>query len=300
MNNAHEKLWLFDQVEVGQDGITTEVTLTRENIAEYALVSQSEDDSSLSGTSVMPTMILSYAPLMRETIANKHGYTALEQSNTARRQTPFTKCEIRWFSQVSEGDILTATREVVHKYSRRGSNFVTFRVSAINQNGDRVGEYDYTCIFDYATKKQLRSKQKTSHRDRAVTQHIASLQFQETQDSMDRKDAYKLVGERGIGSNIHTDEKFAKSSIFGGTVNSGPATMAYVDQTLRKYFSASAFYEGGRLLMRAITPFRSGDTVRFDAMGNLESEKFDCKVIGRNQKMELVCLAEATLQNYLN
>ena len=94
MNNTHEKLWLFNEVEVGQDGIITEVRLTRENIAEYALVSQSEDAHSLAGTSVMPTMILSYAPLMREPIANKHGYTALDQSTTARRQTPFTKCEI--------------------------------------------------------------------------------------------------------------------------------------------------------------------------------------------------------------
>ncbi len=299
MNNTDEKLWLFNEVEVGQDGIITEVRLTRENIAEYALVSQSEDAHSLAGTSVMPTMILSYAPLMRETIANKHGYTALEQSTTARRQTPFTKCEIRWLSEVSEGDTLTATREVVQKYSRRGSNFVTFRVSAYNQNSDKVGEYDYTCIFDYSNQKPLRSSPKTSHRDHTIAQHLTSLEFHETQDSMNRKDAFKLIGERGIGSNIHTDEKFAKNSIFGGTVNSGPATMAYVDQTLGSYFSAPAFYDGGRLLMRAITPFRSGDTVRFDASGSQENEKFNCQVVGRNQKMELVCLAEATLQNCL-
>ena len=39
--------------------------------------------------------------------------------------------------------------------------------------------------------------------------------------------------------------------------------MSYVDQMLQQSFPLTAFYNGGSLLMRAITPFRSGDTVVF-------------------------------------
>jgi len=39
--------------------------------------------------------------------------------------------------------------------------------------------------------------------------------------------------------------------------------MSYVDQNLEMSFPISSFYAGGGLLMRAITPFRGGDTVTF-------------------------------------
>ena len=45
----------------------------------------------------MPTMVLSYAPLLREEIASANGYIAFEVSKTARSQTPFAKCEVRWY-----------------------------------------------------------------------------------------------------------------------------------------------------------------------------------------------------------
>ena len=101
-------------------------------------------------------------------------------------------------------------------------------------------------------------------------------------------------------SNIHTDEEFARQNIFGGTVNAGPATMSYVDQMLEQSFTLSAFYNGSSLLMRAITPFRSGDTVTFEGeiTGKREDEGkqiLECRVKGNNQRGELVCLADATI-----
>ena len=98
----------------------------------------------------MPTMVLAYAPLLREEIAEANGFIAQEQSKTARRQTPFAKCEIRWRKPVCDGDVITGTRGVLEKYERRGSRFVTFRVGGVNQRGETAVEYDYTCIFDYA------------------------------------------------------------------------------------------------------------------------------------------------------
>jgi len=97
-----------------------------------------------------------------------------------------------------------------------------------------------------------------------------------------------------------SDEEFARKNIFGGTVNAGPATMSYVDQMLGRSFPLQAFYEGGKLLMRALTPFRAGDRVTFQ--GEIAGKRVDgrrgvvdCQVKGMNQRGELVCLAEATL-----
>ena len=134
---------------------------------------------------------------------------------------------------------------------------------------------------------------------------MAELAVTESQAIINRRSAFRLAG-RPNESNIHTDEEFARRNIFGGTVNSGPATMSYVDQMLQRSFPPEAFYRGGRLLMRAITPFRSGDTVAFQgevtarhpaAPGDAApGGVIECRVRGVNWRGELVCMADATLR----
>ena len=128
---------------------------------------------------------------------------------------------------------------------------------------------------------------------------LAGLNITEGQEIINNRSAFRLAG-RPNESNIHTDEEFARQNIFGGTVNSGPATMSYVDQMLQLSFPPEAFYNGGKLLMRAITPFRSGDTVTFagEVTGRRrEGDRgiVECRVRGANQRGELVCLADAML-----
>ena len=124
-----ERLWNYDAVTPGQCGAETVVAITAENIAGYAGVALNDDPRyRATGASLaMPTMALAYAPLLREEVAEANGFIAQEQSKTARRQTPFAKCEIRWHKPVCEGDTITGTRGVLEKYERRGSRFVTFR-----------------------------------------------------------------------------------------------------------------------------------------------------------------------------
>ena len=319
MLEQQEKLWEFDAVEPGQSGASTTVGITTENIAEYARVSLNDSPTYRGGAGpAMPTMVLSYAPLLRDEIAEANGFVALEQSKTARRQTPFAKCEIRWSRPVNAGDTITGTSRVLEKYERRGSKFVTFRVEATNQEGRLVAEYDYSCIFEYA-KGQREAPASNSAEIPAATAEpqapasrrflafgdaveglaLPTLVITESQEVMNRKNDFRLAGRRNE-SNIHTDEEFAKQNIFGGTVNSGPATMSYVDQMLQLSFPPEAFYNGGMLLMRAITPFRSGDTVTFqgEVTGRRETgdrREVDCRVKGINQRGELVCLADATM-----
>ena len=328
MLEQREKLWDYDVVEPGQQGPPTVVNLTAEHISQYALVAQNphpqfRGPSGSPRLVAMPTMVLSYAPLMREDIAESNGFVALERSTTARRQTPFAKCEIRWSRPVVAGDTITATRRVLEKYERRGSKFVTFRIEASNQRGDEVAQYDYTCIFAYAqgqravpqnpgqaqpASPQPETQDPTRHVSfdtLAVGDNLAALSISESQEIINRKNNFRLVGEPSA-SNIHTDEEFARQNIFGGTVNSGPATMSYVDQMLQRSFPLEAFYQGGQLLMRAIEPFRVGDTVTFEGEITGKSPRLpasphekggivECRVKGINQRGDLVSLSDATL-----
>ena len=343
MVTQREELWDFDAVQQGQKGPVTEVHLTPELIAEYALSSQNPDPRFQQagaspeyggGIVAMPTMVLCYAPLMREDIAEASGFVAFEKSVTARRQTPFAKCEVSWSRPARPGDTITGTRRVLEKYERRGNRFVVFRVEATNQDRETVAEYDYTCIFDYApgqkpapgpdagaaprddgtpqpatTPPSPESKSSgasllTAFDAVSIGDKLASLSISESQEIINRKDAFRLAGGPPSG-NIHTDEEFARQNIFNGIVASGPAAMSYVDQMLQRSFPLSAFHHGGRLLMRAIEPFRVGDTVTLqgEVMAKqpaLPSEgqgggMVECRIKGINQRGDLVNLSDASL-----
>jgi len=318
MVDQQERLWTYDAVEAGQIGNETTVEITAENIAEYARLALNFSEMYQSGGSglvAMPTMVLSYAPLLREEIASANGFVAFEVSKTSRSQTPFAKCEARWFIPVVAGDVITGRRRVLEKYERRGSKFVTFRVEAINQRGELAAEYDYTCIFEYAQGQRTVPAQEPSEAPEAapllvtpgllefsaasVGSRLDELAITESQEIMNRKNDFRLAGRRS-DSNIHTDEEFAKQNIFAGTTNSGPATMSYVDQMLELSFPVSSFYSGGTLLMRAITPFRSGDTVTFlgEITGKSEEggrKALESRVKGINQRGDLVCLSDTVL-----
>ena len=325
-----EKLWTYDAVEPGQYGAETVVAISAGNISGYAQVALNDDPQyrGAGASLAMPTMVLAYAPLLREEIAEANGFVAQEQSKTARRQTPFAKCEIRWRQPVCDGDTITGTRGVLEKYERRGSRFVTFRVGGVNQRGETAVEYDYTCIFDYAggqrevpagsgsegshprpnpppegegimARAGIRRPRLLDYDSAVEGTALAELSITESQEIINNRSSFRLAG-RPNESNIHTDEEFARQNIFGGTVNSGPATMSYVDQMLQLSFPPEAFYNGGSLLMRAITPFRSGDTVTFagEVTGRRrEGDRgiVECRVRGTNQRGELVCLADAAL-----
>ena len=182
-----------------------------------------------------------------------------------------------------------------------------------------VASYDYTCIFEYSAGQ--RSVPETSQETppsadvsavpdaaRFLTWEQATtgtplprtLAVGESTENILRKNAQRLAG-RPSESNIHTDEEFARQNIFGGAVNAGPATMSYVDRFLGLNFPPQALYNGGNLVMRAITPFRAGDVVTFSGEvtgsgGNLYGQrKVQCRIRGTNQRDELVCLSDATL-----
>ena len=100
--------------------------------------------------------------------------------------------------------------------------------------------------------------------------------------------------------NIHSDPEFAKEGMFGGTLNAGVTTMAYLNQMLERWLPNASLYGNGRLLFKAIEPFRPGDTVEFN--GTVTGKRVqdglklvDCEIKGINQSGKLIGVAEATV-----
>ncbi len=87
MTTLREKLWDYNAVIAGQAGSTTVVKLTAEDISRYAEIAQNPDPryqqagagpESGGPLVAMPSMVLTYAPLLRENIAENNGFVALE------------------------------------------------------------------------------------------------------------------------------------------------------------------------------------------------------------------------------
>ncbi len=313
-------LWDFGAVAVGQRGSPISVSITTAMVSDYAarvrnpnpLYSYEHKRSSLA----MPTMIFVVAPLRRHDIAEVNGFTALERASAGARQTPFSKCAIKWERPITEGDVITSVGQVVDKYERRGSKFVTIRVSAVDHRDRPLCVYDYTCIFDYYQGSKRPQEilcaetlfeptlpnefGQKNFDEIEVGDQLPRLQITETQETVDGAPTWvDYTGERTI-PNIHTDPGFAATGMFAGTVNAGITTMGYVVQTLEQWFPAMSLYEGGSLEFKAIQPFRPTDTVSFiatimDKKVVDAKQLVNCDIMGTNQIGQLVGVAQASL-----
>lgn len=330
MAEEEEILWEYDKVEIGQASPPFTIEVTEELIARYVAAVRNPNpayqvsaghSAEGGGTLAMPTMIIRVAPGSRTDIAANNGFVALESARDNPRQTPFAKCEVRWFAPLRAGDTITSFAHVVDKYERRGNKFVTYRTEATNQRGVKVAEHDYTTIFEYAKGQHTREESagvagqavgatSTEGSHKAVNtepltfnsidvgDELPPFTIGETQETINASGIN--IKQREPRPNLHTDEEFAKRSLFGGTANSGATTMAYVTQMLEARFPASAFYNGGRLLHKAIRPFRPGDIVTFTGRltGKREEDSrkiVDCEVKAHNQLGQLIGVSEATL-----
>ena len=133
----------------------------------------------------------------------------------------------------------------------------------------------------------------------SVGDQLPAFTISETQETIDNA-VLHIEGIDFNPRNIHNDPEFAGSGMFSGTVNGGPVTMAYVCQMLEQWFPARCFFEGGRLLFKAIEPIRPGDTVTFT--GAITSKRIEqngkfveCHIEGSNQKGAVVGVADATM-----
>ena len=145
----------------------------------------------------------------------------------------------------------------------------------------------------------MQLKENTPFEDITIGAELPSLTKTETQESIDAYNAVALVGSPNP-RNVHTDADFASKSIFAGRVNNGIVTMAYITEMLEKVFPLTAFYNGGRLEMKATAPIRADDTITItgkvtDKRTEDGKKLVDCEITAVNQLSHVAAVARATL-----
>ena len=167
MTAAQEKIYEWDVAQLGDESPPFQVEITRESIADYCRAVRYEnpiyidDEAAKSagfrGIIAPPTMIFAYCPMRRVDLIKARGYVAPEQSQLAPRSTPFVSGDVLFLgATVHPGDVVSSTVKVHEKYERRGNKYITFLVSGENQRGEKVGEYLYTCIWEYVKRQKVR------------------------------------------------------------------------------------------------------------------------------------------------
>ena len=134
-----------------------------------------------------------------------------------------------------------------------------------------------------------------------VGDELPILVKHESQETIDQYSRLASSARKANWHNLHTDEEYAKAGIFGGTVNMGVATVAYVAELLEKGFPlARLTARGSTLEMRATEPVRVGDTITFTGQvaGKREEDGLrlvECEVVGTNQNDGVVAKARAVI-----
>ena len=134
-----------------------------------------------------------------------------------------------------------------------------------------------------------------------VGDELPILVKHESQETIDLYAQLASAGPRPNWHNLHTDDGFAQQGIFGGTVNMGVATAAYVAELLEKGFPLRKLTaRGSTLEMRATEPVRVGDTLTFTGQVTGKREEdglrlIDCEVTGTNHLGAVVAKARASV-----
>lgn len=163
-----EKIYEWDVAEVGDESPPFIFEVTKERIADYCkavrydnpiyLSDEAAREAGFPGIIAPPTMLYTYAPMRRVDLINAKGYVAPEQAKNPR-STPFVSSEITFQGVlVRPGDVITSTTKVVEKFERKGNKFITFLITGHNQRGEKVAEYKYTCIWEYAKGRKVREQ----------------------------------------------------------------------------------------------------------------------------------------------
>ncbi len=133
-----------------------------------------------------------------------------------------------------------------------------------------------------------------------VGDRLPAVQRHETQVDIDNYLIINERPERAIPSqNLHVDEEFAKKGIFGGLVNYGVCTCAFMVDLLEMAFPTKAISQG-TFTMRATEPIRADDVITYTGKvldKRIENGKrlVDVEVTGTNQLGQPVAVAKATI-----
>lgn len=209
-----------------------------------------------------PAFAFMVAPHRRNEAMHAKGFAAPEEKG--EYQTPYAKCELRLFRPIHAGDTVISRTFLEDKLERRGKRFAQWRTQASDAAGEIVLDYVYTTIWPdgpgVAAKLQAAAAADPLPE---IDPHdaLAPVTKHETQEAIDRYATLTRLTPR-IGTNLHQDAEFARRTLFGGTANTGVASLAYCAELLEQAYGPAALLRpGARVEHKGIRPVRAGDQI---------------------------------------
>jgi acyl dehydratase len=250
-----------------------------------------------------PTYVFKCAPLRRNEVMHARGFASPEEKGV--RATPYAKADVFFSRPIRPGDEITSVVRLEDMYERRGSQFITWRTRAVDGRGAPVVEYTYTIIWRQGPREQSAQPAAAAPASGVASspapvvdsgEALPSLKKQESQAAIDRYAELTRLRPR-IGHSLHSDEGFAKRTIFGGTVNMGVATAAYCSEVLERAFGPAALLRpGARLEFKGIRPVRAGDEITLSGRVTERTDaRAECTLSVENHTGALVGVGSATL-----
>jgi acyl dehydratase len=287
----------WDIAQIGDAAPPFTYAVTEASIADYCQAIRNENPLYLDakaaksgpfgGIVAPPAFAFKCSPLRRNEVMHAHGYAAPEEK--AEYQTPYAKAELFPRRPIRPGDEITSVVSLEDKYERRGNTFITWRVRAHDGNGEPTHEYTYTIIWRQAPRDPNapaapRPATTESPTPVAADDVLPSIVKLESQEAIDQYGELTRVRPR-VGANLHTDEEFARRTIFGGTANMGVATLAYCSEVLeRAYGPAALLRPGASLEYKGIRPIRAGYEITLSGRVTARrADAHDCEIRVVNQ-----------------
>jgi acyl dehydratase len=151
----------WDVARVGDEAPPLSHLVTEASIADYCRAVRNDNPLYLDpaaaargpfgGIVAPPTYAFKGAPQRRNEVMHARGFASPEEKGL--RATPYAKSELRLTRPLRPGDEITSVVRLEEKYERRGSQFMTWRVRAVDQHGAPVLEYSYTIIWQQAERQ---------------------------------------------------------------------------------------------------------------------------------------------------
>jgi acyl dehydratase len=282
----------WDIARIGDTAPPFTYAVTEASIADYCLAIRNENPLYLDaeaarrgpfgGIIAPPAYAFKCSPLRRNEVMHARGYASPEEK--AEYQTPYAKAELIPRRPIRPGDEITSVVTLEDKYERRGNTFITWRVSASDARGEPVHEYTYTIIWRQAPRDPNapaapRPPVSEAPAPVAPEDALPTIVKLESQEAIDRYGELTRVRPR-VGANLHTDQEFARRTIFGGTANMGVATLAYCSEVLERAYGPEALLRpGAHLEYKGIRPIRAGDEVTLRGRVTARrADEHDCEI----------------------
>lgn len=274
----------WDVADIGDEAPPFSLTITREHIAKYCDAVRNSNslylDEAAAGTGPFgrivapPSFAIMAAPLRRNEVMHAKGFAAPEEKG--EYQTPYAKCELRLYRPIYPGDTVISRVFLEDKLERRGKRFAQWRVEA--EDAARAALFDYTYTTVWPDGPGVGGKAQTPVTPDPLPEIDAAdalplVTKHETQQAIDRYSELTRVRPR-IGSNLHQDARFAQRTLFGGTANAGPASLAYCAEVLeRGYGPAALLSPGARVEYKGIRPVRADDEITLRGKTSTRTER---------------------------